>query len=452
MVSTETVIVVSIILFSWAEYCWELFLSLRQIRVYKTKKKIPHELESVLDLETFEKARVYGLDKAHFNEVKSFFSIVTNTCLICFGWMSGFWSLSENLAVSLGVSRDNEIAISCFYIIVLNILSLVVDMPFSIYHTFVLEERHGFNKQTVGFFIKDNIKNFILVQVLAIPITSVIVYIVQRGGDMFIVWLWSFCCVMILLLVMIYPSLIAPLFDKYSPLPDGPLRSSIEALAASLKFPLGQLYVVEGSKRSAHSNAYFYGLFGSKRIVLFDTLLENYVKKETDEKKTKETDEKKDATRKKKGCNDAEVLAVLAHELGHWSYSHIYINLVVTQVNLLLTFMAFGLMFKYAPLYTALGFAPGVQPILVGLVTVLQMILAPYNALLSFAMTILSRKLEFQADNFAIKLGHSKFLKNALIKLNSDNLGFPVHDPLYSAWHHSHPTLLQRMENLNKKE
>ncbi|XP_077296425.1 CAAX prenyl protease 1 homolog isoform X3 [Arctopsyche grandis] len=443
MVSTETVIVVSIILFSWAEYCWELFLSLRQIRVYKTKKKIPHELESVLDLETFEKARVYGLDKAHFNEVKSFFSIVTNTCLICFGWMSGFWSLSENLAVSLGVSRDNEIAISCFYIIVLNILSLVVDMPFSIYHTFVLEERHGFNKQTVGFFIKDNIKNFILVQVLAIPITSVIVYIVQRGGDMFIVWLWSFCCVMILLLVMIYPSLIAPLFDKYSPLPDGPLRSSIEALAASLKFPLGQLYVVEGSKRSAHSNAYFYGLFGSKRIVLFDTLLENYVKK---------TDEKKDATRKKKGCNDAEVLAVLAHELGHWSYSHIYINLVVTQVNLLLTFMAFGLMFKYAPLYTALGFAPGVQPILVGLVTVLQMILAPYNALLSFAMTILSRKLEFQADNFAIKLGHSKFLKNALIKLNSDNLGFPVHDPLYSAWHHSHPTLLQRMENLNKKE
>lgn len=366
--------------------------------------------------------------------------------------MSGFWSFSENLAVSVGVSRDNEIAVSCFFIIVLNLLSLVIDMPFSIYHTFVLEERHGFNKQTVGFFIKDNIKNFILVQALAIPITSVIVYIVQRGGDMFIVWLWLFCCVMILLLVMIYPSLIAPLFDKYSPLPDGPLRTSIEGLAASLKFPLGQLYVVEGSKRSAHSNAYFYGLFGSKRIVLFDTLLENYVKKEDGDKKEDDSDEKKETTRKKKGCNDAEVLAVLAHELGHWSYGHIYINLIVTQVNLFLTFLAFGLMFKYAPLYTALGFAPGVQPILVGLVTVLQMILAPYNALLSFAMTILSRKLEFQADNFAIKLGHSKFLKNALVKLNSDNLGFPVHDPLFSAWHHSHPTLLQRMENLNKKQ
>lgn len=445
-------------------YAKQLLLYLFQTRVYKTKKEIPRELDGLLDSETFQKARLYGLDKSYFQNVKSFFSIVTNTCVICFGWMFNFWTISENLAVMCGFTRDHEIVISCFFMVVINIASTVIDLPFSLYYTFILEEKHGFNKQTIGFFIKDNIKNFVVMQVLAIPITSVIIYIVQRGGDMFIIWLWLFTCIMILLLVMIYPSLIAPLFDKYSPLPDGPLRSSIEALAASLKFPLGQLYVVEGSKRSAHSNAYFYGLFGSKRIVLFDTLLESYSQKEesdkTDETKTdSETDDKKTSTetddktvaKKKKGCSDPEVLAVLAHELGHWSHGHIYINLLVTQINLFLTFLAFGLTFKYSPLYTALGFPPGVQPILVGLVTVLQLILAPYNALLSFAMTILSRKFEFQADNFAIKLGHTENLKKALVKLNSDNLGFPIYDTLYSAWHHSHPTLLQRIENLNNK-
>lgn len=378
--------------------------------------------------------------------IKDFFSAVVNTCVIACGWMALLWGMGERTASYLYLPVGNEIALSCYFMFTVNFFTTLVDLPFSIYHTFVLEAKHGFNKQTPEFFFKDKLKSYFIGQIISIPLTSIAVYIVQSGSDMFIVWLWVFSGVMILLLVTIYPAVIAPLFDKYNPLPDGPLRTSIEQLAASLKFPLGQLYVVEGSKRSAHSNAYFYGLFGTKRIVLFDTLLENYKKEEESEPLIAEPE------KKKKGCSDAEVLAVLAHELGHWSHGHIHFNLVLMQINLLLMFAAFGLMFQFAPLYRALGFPVGQQPILVGMVAILQLVLAPYNSLLTFLMTVLSRRFEFEADNFAINLGHAQNLKKALIKLNIDNLGFPIYDPLYSSWHHSHPTLLQRMEKMDKKK
>lgn len=142
----------------------------------------------------------------------------------------------------------------------------------------MLEERHGFNKQTVGFFIKDTIKAILVSAVITVPIVGFIIKIVQLGGQFFFVWLWIFCFVVLMFLMTVYPLLIAPLFDKYTPLQDGPLKTRIEALASKIKFPLTKLYVVEGSKRSAHSNAYLYGLFNNKRIVLYDTLIKGYVK------------------------------------------------------------------------------------------------------------------------------------------------------------------------------
>lgn len=143
--------------------------------------------------------------------------------------------------------------------IILNFINVFKDLPFKIYGTFVLEEKHGFNKQTPMFFIKDQIKGFVVGQAISIPISCAVIYIVQIGGDYFFVWLWLFTGILTLVLMTLYPVFIAPLFDKYSPLETGQLRTSIEELAARLKFPLAQLYVVEGSKRSAHSNAYFYG-------------------------------------------------------------------------------------------------------------------------------------------------------------------------------------------------
>lgn len=392
--------------------------------------------------ETFHKARKYGLDQEKFGIFKAIVADVGLLCLeLYIGLIAVIWKLSIQVVDKLNWDSSNEIIVSCVFVLISNVLSTFKSLPFKIYKIFVLEETHGFNKQTAGFFIWDQIKSFLVTQVLMIPITAAIIFIVQRGGDNFFIWLWIFTGIISLVLLTIYPIFIAPLFDKYTPLEKGPLRQSIEDLAASLKFPLTKLFVVEGSKRSSHSNAYFYGLWNSKRIVLFDTLLLN--KGKSDESELSDDE-------KGKGCTDEEVLAVLGHELGHWKLGHVTKNIIIMQIHLFLMFLVFGNVFKYPPFYVAMGFQPGTRPILVGLLIVFTYVLAPYNALMNFAMTILSRRFEYQADEFAFQLGFAEQLGQALIKLNVDNLGFPVYDWLYSTWNHSHPTLLQRMGRLQE--
>lgn len=431
----EDTIVFLILLFSWVEYLWELYLSLRQLNIYKTNNTIPDDLKEMLNEESFKKARLYGIDKSQFKIVKDFYNTVLTSLILYNRYFYVAWIKSENIATALNITLDSEILISCIFMTLVTLFNFVTNMPFSVYSTFVLEEKHGFNKQTIGFFIKDQIKSLLLNVVITLPIMSVAIYIIMLGGNMFVVWLWLFTTLTTLILLTIYPSVIAPMFDKFVPLPDGTLRKGIEDLASRLHFPLSQVFIVEGSKRSAHSNAYFSGLFGGKRIVLFDTLIEKF-------------DEEKKVTT---GCTENEILGILAHELGHWSCSHIYKSIVLTEVNLLLLFTAFGFLFKYSMLYTSLGFPAGQEPILIGLVVVLQMILAPYNSILSFFATVLSRKFEFEADNFAVSLSYSNELRSALIKLGKDNLDYPIYDKLYSAWYHSHPTLLHRIENIKNQ-
>lgn len=156
---------------------------------------------------------------------------------------------------------------------------------------------------------------------------SGVIWIIKNGGDYFVLYLWAFTMVMIMVMMLIYPEFIAPLFDKYSPLPEGELRDKIEALASSLNFPLYKLFIVEGSKRSSHSNAYMYGFHKNKRIVLFDTLVKEYYKPSDDEKN-------KDEDNQNHGCENDEVVAVLAHELGHWKYNHVWKNLLLAQVGI----------------------------------------------------------------------------------------------------------------------
>ncbi|XP_058822873.1 CAAX prenyl protease 1 homolog [Topomyia yanbarensis] len=444
---TSQITLYSILIFLFLENVINLYLTRRQIYVYQNSKDVPAELQGVMKKETFEKARVYGLDKANFEVFKL---LVCDIAIVSIELYSGFiamvWARAIELTAKLGMNVDNEIQVSIMFLILINIIGTFKDMPFKIYSTFVLEEKHGFNKQTPGFFVKDQIKSFLVGQVLTVPIVSAIVYIVQIGGDYFFIWLWVFMGIVSLILITVYPVYIAPLFDKFRPLEDGKLKSSIENLAASVKFPLGKLFVVEGSKRSAHSNAYFTGLFGAKRIVLFDTLLIN---------KGLPDDAPLTDDEKGKGCEDQEVLAVLAHELGHWKLGHIRKNIIIMQIQMFLMFIAFSQLFKYSPLYQAVGFPENVQPILIGFLVIAMYILAPYNTLISFGMTILSRRFEYQADEFAYGLGYSEDLGKALVKLNIDNLGFPIYDWMYSSWNHSHPTLLQRLERLKtlqKKE
>lgn len=385
--------------------------------------QVPPELSNTMTKETFDKARLYMLAKSKFSMFRETFSVVESTVIIYFDILPKIWAYSQSLNPYGG-----EVITSCLWLFILTTILTIIDLPLTIYNTFVLEEEFGFNKQTSGFFIWDKIKAYILSQVFTVMFSSIIVVTIQSGGTYFFVWLWIVVCVICFIMYTIYPSFIAPLFDKYTPLPDGELRTQIENLASQLKFPLTQLYVVEGSKRSSHSNAYFYGLFNSKRIVLFDTLLA-----------------KDDGT----GCKNDEILAVLSHELGHWYFNHITKNFLALQINLFLLFAGFSYLFKFPAIYKALGFYD-IQPVLVGLFIVVQYVMLPYNALLSFVLTCFSRRFEFQADSFAIKLGKGSYLINALVQLNKDNLGFPIYDDLYSAWHHSHPPLLERINVIKK--
>jgi len=434
---TEDLIQYGILAFTWLEFLWELNLSLRQQRIYKNAVSVPDELKEIMDQTTYTKARVYGLDKNKFSMIKEFYSIIITTLLILFDGLLIFWLKAGDLVRFCGFEQ-NEILCSAVFLLLMNTFNTVTSLPFSIYHHFVLEEKHGFNKQTAGFYVKDKLKGYVVSQVISMPLIAAVVWIVKAGGDFFFVFLWLFAMLVTFFLLTIYPDYIAPLFDKYTPLPEGELKTRIEQLAASIHFPLYKLYVVEGSKRSVHSNAYFFGFFKNKRIVLFDTLLKDYSKPDAEPSE-------------KKGCDNEEVLAVLGHELGHWKLNHVFKNIVIMQVNLLLLFLAFGYLFKFKELYRAFGFY-NEEPVIIGLLVVLVYIFSPYNAVLSFALTSLSRKFEFQADAFAKSLGKSIYLRRALIKINQDNLGFPVYDWLFSMWHHSHPPLLERLEALDKSE
>lgn len=443
-----------VLAFMWLEFLWECYIGSRQRAVYKERLEVPKEVETFLDQETYTKARLYALDKSVFGAWQGIFSQLVSTLIIWFMGYKLFWGYAEDTLTYLGQDPVGEVSTSLVFTLYLSLFSTITSLPFTVYSTFVVEERHGFNKQTPAFFARDQVKKFVVSQVVQAPILVGVIKIVTLGGDYFFVYLWVFAVLMTLFLMTIYPDFIAPLFDKYTPMPEGELKGQIEALASSISFPLYKLYVVEGSKRSSHSNAYFYGFFKFKRIVLFDTLLEESERQKLKSDSTEEKETAKDVTEEKEekkalGCNTKEIVAVLGHELGHWSLNHVLKNLIIAQVQIFLMFALFAYLSKSNPLYQAFGFTSS-KPVLIGLMIVLQYITAPYSALVGFLMSVLSRRFEFQADQFAAALGKAEDLQKALIKLNNDNLSFPVFDWLYSAWHHSHPPLLERIQALKK--
>ncbi|KAM6428754.1 CAAX prenyl protease 1 homolog [Liasis olivaceus] len=459
----ENRIFCSVLLFSWAVYLWEALLAWRQRTVYRTTTHVPLELGPIMDSETFEKSRLYQLDKSAFSFWSGLYSEVEGTVILLCGGIPFLWSVSGDISNCAGFGPEYEIVQSLVFLLLATLFSAVTGLPWSLYNTFVIEEKHGFNQQTLGFFFKDAIKKFIVTQCILLPVTSLLLYIIKIGGDYFFIYAWLFTLVVSLVLVTIYADYIAPLFDKFIPLPEGELKKEIEAMAKDINFPLTKVYVVEGSKRSSHSNAYFYGFFKNKRIVLFDTLLEDYsaLNKEHSEEPGLDTqvaggneggpETKAKAKNKKQGCKNEEVLAVLGHELGHWKLGHTIKNIVISQMNSFLCFFLFAVLIGRKELFAAFGFYE-TQPTLIGLLIIFQFIFSPYNEVLSFCLTVLSRRFEFQADAFAKKLGKAKDLYSALIKLNKDNLGFPVSDWLFSMWHYSHPPLLERLQALKESK
>jgi STE24 endopeptidase len=404
-------------------YIFETYLDIRQHCAIKLPR-LPRPLEGLVSQDKFERSRAYSLDKSNFHFVHEAITILMDTAILYYGLLPWFWMKSEEFVTHLGLNPENETIHTLSFLAGVMIWSQITDLPFSLYSTFVIEARHGFNKQTIWIFIRDMIKGIFLSIILGPPIVAAIIYIVQIGGPYLAIYLWGFMFVLAIVMMTLYPVLIAPLFNKFTPLPDGELRQKIENLAASLMFPLKKLFVVDGSTRSSHSNAYMYGFFKNKRIVLYDTLIQQC-------------------------SNEEEIVAVIAHELGHWKLNHTLYSFIAVQILTFLQFGGYALVRNSKDLYQSFGF--DTQPVIIGLI-IFQHTIIPLQHLVGFCLNLVSRAFEFQADAFAKKLGYSSSLRAALVKLQEENLSAMNTDPWYSAYHYSHPPLVERLSALEDSD
>ncbi|KAL3349108.1 hypothetical protein AABB24_022308 [Solanum stoloniferum] len=404
-------------------YIFESYLDVRQHAAHKLPT-LPKPLVGVISQEKFEKSRAYSLDKSYFHFIHEFVTILMDSSILYFRILPWFWKRSGEFLVYLGLNAENEIFHTLSFLAGVMVWSQITDLPFSLYSTFVIEARHGFNKQTVWLYFRDMIKGIALSIVIGPPIVAAIIVIVQKGGPYLAIYLWGFMLILSLVMMTIYPVLIAPLFNKFTPLPQGELRVKIENLASSLKFPLKKLFVVDGSTRSSHSNAYMYGFFKNKRIVLYDTLIQQ--------------------------CkNDEEIVAVIAHELGHWKLNHTMYSFIAVQILTFLQFGGYTLVRNSKDLFQSFGF--DTQPVLIGLI-IFQHTVIPLQHLVSFGLNLVSRAFEFQADAFAKKLGYAVPLRAGLVKLQEENLSAMNTDPWYSAYHYSHPPLVERLAAIDESD
>ncbi|KAJ6510597.1 peptidase family M48-domain-containing protein [Mycena sanguinolenta] len=418
---------------SWTVTLFESYLLLRQYPLY-SKTEPPAALAAHISASDFEKSQKYGKDKAKFALFSGFYKQCLDSTMLHFGFYAWSWDFTGRAMARFGYGAEYQITQSVGFVFLLFFLSSLPTLPLSVYSTFVLEEKYGFNKTSPGLFVADLLKGWAIGAVLLTPFLWAFLRIFNWAGDRFVPWLMAFVLAFQLIMVVIYPMVIQPLFNKLSPLAEGELRTRIESLAGKLKFPLTHLYEIDGSKRSSHSNAYFFGLPWSKHIVIFDTLIQQ--------------------------SQPGEVEAVLAHELGHWYYIHPTKMLAISQLHVFTIFALFPAFLHAPPVLASFDFSKAVaaQPPTIVAFLLFQMILTPLEAFVSIGMHAVSRHFEWQADRFACeleeKLGDDKMsdmgdrLGRALIALHVKNLSTVWVDWLYSAYHHSHPTLTERLKGL----
>ncbi|KAJ3171556.1 CAAX prenyl protease 1 [Geranomyces variabilis] len=416
-----------VLAFSWAIYLWTTYLNYRQ-HVALQDNRIPALLKEVIEPKSSAKAREYGLDKSRFGFFSDAFEQIQSTAFIHYDILPLLWSWAGQAIERAGYDGYYEVTQSVVFVMLLSIVGTALNLPFSVYRTFVIEERHGFNKVTPWLFCMDMVKEQVLSAVIGIPLIIAFLKIIAWAGKDFYFYIWVFMLVVQLVMILVYPTFIQPLFNTFTPLPEGSLRTKINALAARVHFPLKKLFVIDGSKRSSHSNAYFYGFGQNKRIVLFDSLL----------------DQKKDHP-----MFEDEVCAVLAHEIGHWQHNHVFRTLITIQLHLFCIFYFFSVFIDHDPLYRSFGF--DTRPVLIGF-TLFQYVISPLETVLQFLQNAVSRKNEFQADQYAKGLGYTELLKAALVKLHVENKGTLNPDRWYSAWHYSHPPIVERLGALGKTE
>ncbi|PVU91879.1 hypothetical protein BB560_006098 [Smittium megazygosporum] len=409
-----------ILVFSWGAYVWHAYLDIRQRdmlhQIYR-----PPQIKSLVSRKAFLEANTYGLDKSSLKMMQSLFEQIKLTLAFYYDVLPLIWHYTGSFMHSkLGLGPEYEITHAILFFVFTTLINTISSIPFDLYGTFVVEAKHGFNNQTVSLFVTDLLKTILLVSTLGPLVLSGLLWTINKTGDNFYYYVMLFMMLVQFIGITIFPTLIQPLFNKFQPLEQGDLKSAIEALASRVDYPLKKLYVIDGSKRSSHSNAYMYGFFKNKRIVIFDTLL--------------------------KQTNSQEVCAILAHELGHWKYNHVLKMLVAGQLQIFLIFYLFSLVIKQQKMYSDFNFTT--MPVFIGF-TLFQYLYIPLDSILTFFFNKLSRKNEFEADAFSKKLGYKEDLKQGLIKIHVENKGNLNPDKLYSAYHYSHPSLVERLRALD---
>jgi len=316
---------------------------------------------------------------------------------------------------------ENSIFITLLFFGILYFANEIISIPFEIYHTFVIEQRFGFNKMTPGLFVTDTLKGWGMSVVLGGGLIALLMVIYQSVGDYFWLLGWGVMAFISIFMMMFYSNLIVPLFNKQTPLEAGELRDAIEAFCQKAGFKLDNLYVIDGSKRTTKANAYFSGLGAKKRIVLYDTLISS--------------------------LTTEEIVAVLAHEIGHYKKKHARTMLFLSLINTGVLFYILSLALGNPAFAEALGSS---NPSFHLSIIVFGVLYTPISTLLGIGINMLSRKNEYQADNFAKSYGLAQPLGEALKKLSVTSLSNLNPHPAYVFFHYSHPTLLQRLQNLGK--
>jgi len=393
-------------------------LNLRYVRARRVDQDIPEFFRGKLSPGEYDKSVEYTLAKGRFQRWSEIYGRAI-TLVILFGGVLAFLDqFAGRLAEQFSLGVYGQGIIFCLAVAV---YFTVAGLPPDLYSTFALEARFGFNKTSLGLYLTDKLKGLVLGLLIGVPFLFVILWLMQATGSLWWVWAFVFISAFQLVMIVIFPTFIAPWFNKFEPLEEGEFRERILALADQVGFKTSGIFSMDGSKRSSHSNAYFTGIGKSKRIVLFDTLLEQ--------------------------MSMEQGLAVLAHEMGHYKMKHIQRMLIVQTVFLLVGLYVLSLLLDFAPLYAAFGLAPSHHAALV----LFSLLSGAVTFYLGPVMNLLSRKHEYEADRFAaLTLGDGKPMEEALINLTVKNLSNLTPHPWYSAYHYSHPTPAERISAIRQ--
>ena len=404
---------------------FEIYIKYRQYRRLGENRPIPKELISLgLDKLKYEESQKYQLAKIKFKIILNITKNAMSLLFLYFDLNPLQYNISRKLCTSIPLIKfnpDNEYG-PLFYFIFFELISEeIIDLPFELYETFVLEEKFGFNKTTLNTFIKDQIKTFILFLIIIPIVISLLVYVIIKGGKYFYIFTEICAIILMFIFMWVYPNIIQPLFNKFKELEEGDLKNGIMDLAKRVNYPLKKIYEMDASQRSSHSNAYLFGFWKNKRIVLFDTLIKNLEIK--------------------------EIEGVLGHEFGHWAKWHSIILLFISFTNIFIIFYLLQFFINEIPIFISFGFEQ--KSVFIGLY-LFFIIYSPVTFFIEAIQNYIVRIIEYQADKYSYELGYGDYLKKALIKLSESNKSDLDPDPLYSIINYSHPILIERIRAINQ--